>query len=530
MATNQTEILHSALWECVGQSLIAKFNRIDPKNNGLSKTEFSSILSECIRGNVKNVYTDNENLENDIIELFPGENNFSLNRLMTYLADTLPTRAAMAVNQVFEHINTIRHDYRYSQNQKPNPFAEANQFSVRDLEARVKASSQEGSKIKKKPVGLSESIRKIYTFPKWPTRVGMNLTCSAGNRYSLRVTSSLQEVARLPDSVSAVLSATHISGSTQIVVSHSDNCIKVYQLFDVKRDKFRDAVRTREILHTDSPQHSLLWSESHKKLFSGGSDGVITLWSDQHFISPFVSQPSTCDAEVRPCDMERAREKVDSRQVDSDYQSLATQMLPTSMKSLIRVLVRVGPLLGLTRGQILWIASEKTAAPAFVAAIAEVRDLPYAIFSKIMSQASQSDPSNHTTMNLHNGMVTALLIDEKQRLLSASRDGDVLVSDIELRQVAHTLRGHKQGITCLDISRNSHLLVGAGYGTDPWVWDLHNPIDRPRVLRDSASPHLHRVVSVVCSTDLPQIISVDVQGLVKVWDTRMLSSGVLLIE
>jgi WD40 repeat protein len=125
-----------------------------------------------------------------------------------------------------------------------------------------------------------------------------------------------------------------------------------------------------------------------------------------------------------------------------------------------------------------------------------------------------------THPNVHSDLITdMLLLPKENRIVLCSMDSTIKMFDIDKKDVAITLRGHKQGVFAVTWCSEYQFLISAGFEHEALVWTSN--IDAPPFkLRDQRKPHQHSLVNVVAVPHSPQVITADHKGMVKIWDVR----------
>jgi len=119
----------------------------------------------------------------------------------------------------------------------------------------------------------------------------------------------------------------------------------------------------------------------------------------------------------------------------------------------------------------------------------------------------------------HKGTVQAMVwLHQLKTLATASLDTTIQLFDLVQHKRTHVLVGHSKGLTCLVYCPKSQMLLSSGFDNYIIIWD------------PSAGTLSHKLYghdcSIVAMVGLPntdyEFVSVDVEGVVKVWDVRRL--------
>jgi len=119
-----------------------------------------------------------------------------------------------------------------------------------------------------------------------------------------------------------------------------------------------------------------------------------------------------------------------------------------------------------------------------------------------------------TSFPAHNDYVMDMLvIDHFSSLVTCSLDKTIKMWDMRVGKLQNTKTGHSKGITKLAHCKTYRQIISAGCEKDFYAWsDLVNkPIHK---FVDHAAP----VIGVHAFENTPEIVSVDVQGHVYIWD------------
>jgi len=101
---------------------------------------------------------------------------------------------------------------------------------------------------------------------------------------------------------------------------------------------------------------------------------------------------------------------------------------------------------------------------------------------------------------------------------TASLDSSIKFWDLETGNARFSLRGHEKGCLSISYCSEHRVLVSAGFGHDILVW---NPYIQKLIC--PLKGHLSSLVSVEAVEGTPEVISVDCEGFIKIWDMRNFS-------
>eukprot|EP00756_Hemistasia_phaeocysticola_P066592 Hpha_TRINITY_DN9341_c0_g1::TRINITY_DN9341_c0_g1_i1::g.26088::m.26088 len=107
-------------------------------------------------------------------------------------------------------------------------------------------------------------------------------------------------------------------------------------------------------------------------------------------------------------------------------------------------------------------------------------------------------------------------------LVTCSLDATIKCLHNKTGQVIKTFTGHQRGVLCISYSQQYNLLVSSGVEYNPLAWVINVPNSRPFTLRDGSKPHTASLTGVYHVPATAQCISVDQNGMIKVWDVRTL--------
>ena len=80
---------------------------------------------------------------------------------------------------------------------------------------------------------------------------------------------------------------------------------------------------------------------------------------------------------------------------------------------------------------------------------------------------------------------------------------------------------HQAGVLSISYCADYNFLISAGVETSPLLWVISaSTKDRPFVLRDPTDPHKAPISCVTALSGTAQVASLDVKGMLKIWDVR----------
>jgi len=119
----------------------------------------------------------------------------------------------------------------------------------------------------------------------------------------------------------------------------------------------------------------------------------------------------------------------------------------------------------------------------------------------------------------HKDTVQAMVwLHQLKTLATASLDTTIQLFDLVQHRRTHILAGHSKGLTCLVYCPESQMLLSSGFDNYILIWD-----PSAGTLSHKLSGHDCSIVAMAAlpATDY-EFVSVDVEGVVKVWDVRRL--------
>jgi WD40 repeat protein len=120
---------------------------------------------------------------------------------------------------------------------------------------------------------------------------------------------------------------------------------------------------------------------------------------------------------------------------------------------------------------------------------------------------------------LHNEIITDLLIIEQNNLIVAcDLDGVITLWYLQNFENKYKLTGHLKGILSIACIENKNILLSCGYEHEIYIWDL---IVGKKIT--ALQGHSQSLIGVKVFPGTFQIISADVSGIFKVWDSRNFS-------
>eukprot|EP01063_Lacrimia_lanifica_P012484 TRINITY_DN19142_c0_g1_i1.p1 TRINITY_DN19142_c0_g1~~TRINITY_DN19142_c0_g1_i1.p1 ORF type:complete len:1501 (+),score=455.68 TRINITY_DN19142_c0_g1_i1:144-4646(+) len=576
-------LLYEALWECLDDALLERFMAEDPKKAGLEEQRFFDVVSERLLGKrsftsaevnaevARWRQAERRELLRELRKMLCYGDDYTWDYYVHHLSNVLATEDPNFV-QRFKHRATVRCQNQTNKTRLKSAIHAQHPLRSADGEGRGKkflglqqlraaqddgqgdaagepsdpedSGGQSGSGRHGAAHGAShqraEPILSIVSLPELGDAWGAFLCCEQ-HGVTLRHGRDFEVIGRLPETTSTVLAACAVdSPHYQLAISYDTCGIHLLNL----QERAGDAIKIKYVLQASVPQHCLTWAAKTGRLLSGGSNGEISAWS--------MSQMTAFTGQIRPVqasDMLLANDMIETRGFHRDIFFAANEfnMEGFPARDALKFMLALLPLFGLSHGQALWLAENQASAHLYLGALAQVRDIPPRVFRSLMlscmpASAPPAKPGDAGAddaggsprpaardagsmlawaMKAHADVVTWLLFgDNANCLVSASRDGTVAVIDLELRQKLYTLKGQQRGVMQIDFAPAAGLLASVGYTTAALVWDLQNPVERPMVLQDTASPHSERVVRVLFVPDMPQVVTCDQRGLIKVWDYR----------
>ena len=133
------------------------------------------------------------------------------------------------------------------------------------------------------------------------------------------------------------------------------------------------------------------------------------------------------------------------------------------------------------------------------------------------------EPIIDIVVKQHSDAITDMLfLPFDGNLVTSSLDTTINCLNLRTMQLVKTLRGHKRGVCHLSYSQQYNLFVSAGHEYTPLAWVINVPNSKPFLLRDGAKPHCSPIVGIIQIPCTPQCASLDVSGMLKIWDVRTL--------
>lgn len=112
-------------------------------------------------------------------------------------------------------------------------------------------------------------------------------------------------------------------------------------------------------------------------------------------------------------------------------------------------------------------------------------------------------------------ILTMLNLAGLEMLATASMDCMISLWDLQTGKHKRSLEGHSKGVCCLSYSPEYRFLVSGGFDFDVIVW---NPYVEHLILR--LPGHTNSICGVEIVADSPQLVTADVDGVIRVWDVR----------
>eukprot|EP00668_Euglena_longa_P014745 GGOE01018763.1.p1 GENE.GGOE01018763.1~~GGOE01018763.1.p1 ORF type:complete len:1037 (+),score=329.28 GGOE01018763.1:157-3267(+) len=131
-------------------------------------------------------------------------------------------------------------------------------------------------------------------------------------------------------------------------------------------------------------------------------------------------------------------------------------------------------------------------------------------------------PLKLSTFQAHKEAITELLFHPLDgSILSCSLDSSIVIREPQAGTVIQTFTGHQAGVLSMTYSSEYNFLISGGVEPCPLLWVISNSTkDRPFTLRDPDAPHKAPIASVQELHGTAQVASLDLSGLIKVWDVR----------
>jgi WD40 repeat protein len=105
---------------------------------------------------------------------------------------------------------------------------------------------------------------------------------------------------------------------------------------------------------------------------------------------------------------------------------------------------------------------------------------------------------------------------------TGSADKTAVVTDYNTGNVVSQFTGHTSAVHCIRYLPNMNMMASCAYDTEPRLWMMGASSRRNDAftLRDMDQPHTGHVVDLCTAEDTPIVASLDVTGVVKIWDIR----------
>lgn len=95
------------------------------------------------------------------------------------------------------------------------------------------------------------------------------------------------------------------------------------------------------------------------------------------------------------------------------------------------------------------------------------------------------------------------------------------INDIERNIVVTRFAHHKSAVKSLDFLPSFSLMMSCAFDLEPKLWMATTRAGDGFTLRDTETPHIHHVVDVCHILDSPIVSTLDITGMLKIWDVRM---------
>eukprot|EP00906_Rhabdomonas_costata_P020208 RCo029372 len=145
-------------------------------------------------------------------------------------------------------------------------------------------------------------------------------------------------------------------------------------------------------------------------------------------------------------------------------------------------------------------------------------------------------PSTKFHLCPHTDVITDMdLLPSQFRLCTASLDSTLKLLDLSNGEVVCNFgagmpptRRHHQGVCSVSYSPDYNVIVSAGFELEPLLWvpiAVKNQCVG-KLASDIANslPHKHNLVGARCIPGSPRIVTVDISGLIKLWDVRKMAT------
>lgn len=117
------------------------------------------------------------------------------------------------------------------------------------------------------------------------------------------------------------------------------------------------------------------------------------------------------------------------------------------------------------------------------------------------------------------------LIPPTAQLACASMDGNIYMVDLMVGRVTRTLSGHTKGVAMLQYCAENKYLVSGGIDHKLQVW---NPHLEHKI--GSLPGHRSQLIGFHARPDIPELITADESGIVKIWDLRKFAAVQTIVK
>ena len=283
-----------------------------------------------------------------------------------------------------------------------------------------------------------------------------------------------------------VLTTLFLNEYDTLLVSSSNNKISAWKYIDKEfknvnsiNDFKIDSENFRiSILTTDIPQYTMGWDKSNQYLYTGGTDGKILKWE---LTQPNCIEKDTLDINLIPQPLVHSSSFKTVNTINTDY----------SRKN--------------GKGK-------------------DNKNNPKSVFVTLTNNNTLSSNmhSNQHSNNIYNGdyhkrdSVSCIIIIQKMQLVSASYyNGNIILWDPLLKKPRRKYTDQETGIYQMCFDDNKNLLFTCGFDHKIFIYDPY--IDGCSIY--SLEGHNASINSISINEKYNELVSMDILGNVKVWDT-----------